>query len=99
MKRKFFIVFFVILLLNAFIYVVNASEIKFSDVPDNHWAITSIEHLYDKGTLSGYKDGTFKPNNMITRAEAAKILMSTFRNSEVSDYATIDVANDVPKSH
>lgn len=99
MKRKFLIVFFVILLLNSFIYVVNASEINFSDVSNNHWARTSIENLNNRGTISGYKDGTFKPDKLITRAEATKILMTMFRNSIVCDHAIVDAANDVPKSH
>lgn len=99
MKKNFFIIFMAILLINSFIYVVNASDIKFSDVPDNHWAKTSIEHLNSRGTLSGYEDGTFKPDNKITRAEAAKILMTTFKSSSLDSYSLKTATIDVPESH
>lgn len=34
-----------------------------------HWAQNTINKWVDKGDISGYPDGTFRPNNMITRAE------------------------------
>ena len=33
-----------------------------------HWSDVTIGKLVDFGVISGYKDGTFKPNNTITRA-------------------------------
>ncbi|WP_422485344.1 GLUG motif-containing protein [Gudongella sp. DL1XJH-153] len=41
---------------------------SFTDV-DNHWAKTDIEEWTEKDLISGYGDGTFKPNDNITRAE------------------------------
>ncbi len=35
---------------------------------------TAIQYLYDNGVISGYPDGTFKPNNTLNRAELLKIL-------------------------
>ncbi len=45
-------------------------------LPDinNHWAQTYIEHLLGLNLISGFPDGTFKPNQTITRAQAASIL-------------------------
>ena len=49
---------------------------KFKDV-GGHWAEKEIMFLAEKGWISGYSDGTYKPNNPLTRAHAAKI-MSNF---------------------
>ena len=49
-------------------------ETGFSDVDENHWAyrfISLAEHL---GWISGYPDGTFRPDQTITRAEAMSLV-------------------------
>jgi basic membrane protein A len=46
-----------------------------SDI-SGHWAEQTILKLVEKNYISGYPDGTFKPNNTITRAEFVKILTS-----------------------
>lgn len=46
----------------------------FSDLPNTNWAKTHIMSAVNLGIISGYKDGTFKPNNPITRAELSAIL-------------------------
>jgi hypothetical protein len=46
---------------------------SFSDVTASYWAFDVIGELSSKGILAGYPDGTFKPDNKITRAEFAKI--------------------------
>jgi len=51
-----------------------AKGAAFSDLPENPEFKESIKVLYDKGIINGYKDGTFKPNNTVTRAEFAKML-------------------------
>ena len=38
------------------------------------WARPYIGALYNKGFVSGYQDGTYRPENNLTRGEAAKIL-------------------------
>lgn len=40
----------------------------------NHWAKASIDLLISKGLLTGYEDGTFRPNAGLTRAEAIKVI-------------------------
>lgn len=42
-----------------------------------HWAEAWIEDLYDKGIASGYGDGTFRPDEPVTRAEMAVFLLKT----------------------
>jgi hypothetical protein len=49
----------------------------FSDI-SSHWAKANIEYLVKKQILSGYPDGTFKPENTVKRAEFIKMLDATF---------------------
>ena len=44
-------------------------ETKFSDVPKAHWAYSYIASAAHKGWVSGYEDGTFRPDSYATRAE------------------------------
>lgn len=46
----------------------------FSDVND-HWAEPWIEQLNVEGISSGFSDGSFRPDNLVTRAEAAVFLL------------------------
>ncbi len=49
---------------------------RFSDVPRSHWAYEAIMDMAEKGIISGYKDGTFRPDAKISRAEFAKIMIA-----------------------
>lgn len=50
---------------------------SFTDIK-GHWAEDTIIKWQDKGIVSGYPDGSFKPDNPVTRAELAKILTTAF---------------------
>src|SRR5690625_3609174 len=47
---------------------------RFKDVPQNHWARTSIEKSVDAGVLVGVSESEFAPNEPVTRAQMAVIL-------------------------
>ena len=47
----------------------------FSDIPTEHWAYEGIRHLSLNSVIDGYQDGSFKPEQNVTRAEFIKILM------------------------
>ena len=49
----------------------------FSDVPIGYWAKNEIEELATLGIITGYPDGTFKPEGTITRAELTTMLLKT----------------------
>jgi hypothetical protein len=46
----------------------------FSDLPQNDEARLAIQFLYDQGIINGYTDGSFKPQEQVTRAEFTKML-------------------------
>ncbi|MCM3718495.1 S-layer homology domain-containing protein [Fictibacillus phosphorivorans] len=47
---------------------------SFSDVKKGYWAYQSIQTVLANGITGGYTDGTFRPNNPITRAEFSSML-------------------------
>ena len=49
-------------------------KVKFKDVPDDHWAASSVYDLVNMGVTQGYPDGTFRGTNNITRFETAMFL-------------------------
>ncbi len=46
---------------------------KFTDIA-SHWAKNEIGIAANKGWINGYPDGTFRPNQYITRAEAMTLV-------------------------
>ena len=48
---------------------------QFSDVPQEYWAKDPIEYLATLGIMTGYPDDTFKPEQSLTRAELAALLI------------------------
>lgn len=51
---------------------------SFKDVSNKHQYSPYIEALVKEGIIDGYADGTFKPQNTLTRAQMAKILVKGF---------------------
>ena len=47
--------------------------LAYPDVSPNHWAAKEIEILTEKGVIVGYPDGTFQPDENVTRAEFASM--------------------------
>lgn len=46
----------------------------YTDVDGMFWAYDAIEYAKERKYFSGYADGSFLPNNTITRAEASKVI-------------------------
>lgn len=56
-------------------YTLINNEASFSDVADNYWAKADIEKMASRLVVSGKEDGTFSPDETITRAELAEVLV------------------------
>ena len=52
---------------------IQASYAFFSDMTENHWAYKQIKDLSEQSIVIGYPDGTFKPDDNVTRAEFASM--------------------------
>lgn len=51
-----------------------ATNDLFSDVPADHWAYEAVNQLSRDGIITGYEDGTFKGDLIVTRYEMAQIV-------------------------
>ena len=54
------------------------SQQTFSDVPTSQPFWLFVERAYLHGVISGYADGTFRPNNGVTRGQTSKFIANAF---------------------
>ncbi|PDO09173.1 MAG: hypothetical protein BLM47_14090 [Candidatus Reconcilbacillus cellulovorans] len=52
-----------------------AGEVGFSDVDSSAWYADEIRTAYQAGLIEGYEDGTFRPNQSISREELAALVI------------------------
>ena len=69
--------------------------ISFSDVPESHPNFRAITALAGAGIIQGYEDGTFKPEKLVNRAEALKIILLS-AGKEVDKGLYVTGYSDVP---
>ncbi|MBP1963780.1 S-layer homology domain-containing protein [Paenibacillus aceris] len=74
-----------------------AIPVAFSDTK-GHWAEKSIIELVQKGSINGYPDGTFKPNENITRAEFVSMIVKAFNLKEQVGKVFADTSSHWAKS-
>ena len=69
-------------------------DTAFTDVPASHPQYKAIEFLRGEGIISGYPDGSFKPAQVVNRAEALKIILGAKKTviQEVTGESFSDVA-------
>lgn len=80
-------------------YSINANlesseSLTFYDI-SNHWSRAVVEALAEKGIVSGFEDNSFRPENKVTRAEFAKLIVKTFKldEAEVQDFKDVSVTD------
>ena len=61
----------------------------FSDVKASDWFSTCVETAKTSNLIAGYPDGTFRPNNAITRAEACTIVNRTLGRKPAKNHLNI----------
>lgn len=69
----------------------------FKDVPRGRWYTPYVLKAYEEGWISGYPDGTFKPNKTLSRAEAIALAVK-FDGLELPAYVSRPPFPDVPLS-
>lgn len=68
--------------------IINVPDVKFTDVPKSSKYYGAIAALSEAGIINGYPDGTFKPENTLTRSQIAKILTLGFDLNVSKNIAT-----------
>src|SRR4051794_17641306 len=71
-RNKIFVSFFVTFILIFLSSHSGNAAVSLSDIPEQY--APEINYLLDQGVISGYPDRTFKPNNNVTREEAATMI-------------------------
>jgi S-layer homology domain len=71
------------------------AAVAFPDVPSDYWAYPFITELSERGILAGTEDGTFQPDQPLTRAEYAALLQKLNNPERVSSLAF----NDIPANY
>lgn len=64
----------------------------YSDVPDTAWYAAAVSTLSKMGVISGYPDGTFRPNAPITRAEFAAMIARFDETAKSADTPFTDIS-------
>lgn len=67
----------------------------FRDIPAGSPAAEAAEYLRSVGILSGYPDGTFRPDQKVNRAEAIKIIIAPLLKQEALDQLTSTPFSDI----
>ena len=72
---------------------------RFTDT-EGHWAEVYINRAAEVGWINGYTDGSFKPDQAITRAEAVTLVNNVLGRAPHADYMLDDMVTwpDNPKS-
>ncbi|WP_041274695.1 S-layer homology domain-containing protein [Desulforamulus reducens] len=74
-----------------------AAPSTFADVNSGHWAAPSIEAAASAGLLSGYPDGTFRPNQVLTRAEGVTLFLRLSKQPDPQ--VALPVLEDIGPNH
>ncbi len=70
------------------------TQVAFTDVPNNYWAQTFIQELASRNIIKGFPDGSFRPNDPVTRAQFAALLSQAMNKPVIRSSATFtDVAS------
>lgn len=81
----------------TFIWTLTSSNaLAFSDT-QAHWASTCIDQLAARNRVSGYPDGSFRPQTTVTRTEFAILMLNSFSSVEPTRRAP--TFRDVPSSY
>lgn len=80
---------FIVMLMNQLKHFNQEGKLAFTDKQKiGDWAIPAIARAVDAGIINGYADGSFRPNEAITRAEMAAILSRALQLTEAETSAT-----------
>ncbi|MEA5624288.1 fasciclin domain-containing protein [Nostoc sp. UHCC 0251] len=76
-----------------------ASTVNLSDVSSDYWARPFIQVLADNNVITGFPDGSFRPNQAVTRAEFAALIQKAFPNQNRVRQSNAGGFSDVPAGY
>ena len=75
------------------------STVNLSDVSSDYWARPFIQALAENNVISGFPDGTYRPNQPVTRAEFAALIQKAFGNQNRVRQLSAGGFSDVPANY
>jgi uncharacterized surface protein with fasciclin (FAS1) repeats len=75
------------------------STVNLSDVSSDYWARPFIQALADNNVIAGFPDGSFRPNQAVTRAEFAALIQKAFPNQNRVRQLSAGGFRDVPSGY
>lgn len=88
-----------IFILAMFVTTQQSHAASFSDVPEDHENYDAITDLESMHIIQGYPDGLFHPDQIVSRAEALKIITSDNQYNHGFNDPLPSLYSDVPSSH
>lgn len=76
-----------------------AAEERFTDLQHSKWAEDSIQYMAKRGTVAGYGNGIFKPEGLVTRAQAVTFLVRELYPEQLQQAAKGTAYSDVPATY
>lgn len=73
-----------------------AQSARFNDVSSSYWAQPFVEALANRGVITGFPDGSFRPNDPVSRAQFAAMVDKAFT---VSSQRSPQNFSDVPSNY
>ncbi|WP_293150209.1 MULTISPECIES: S-layer homology domain-containing protein [unclassified Microcoleus] len=71
-------------------------DMELPDVPKSYWAYSAIQTALKTGTMSGYRDGMFFPNQRVTRAESLAIFAQAYGVFQFPDATVAEILARYP---
>ncbi|GET41559.1 S-layer homology domain-containing protein [Microseira wollei] len=79
--------------------VAQQAESTFPDVPPDYWARPFIQSLAEKGIITGYPDGTFRPRQAVDQDEFSAMIRQAFERARIRNIPSGSYFNDVPQGY
>ena len=70
------------------------NNITFSDIKESDWYYENIKILAEAGIINGYSDGSFKPNNNLTKVEAVTMIIRALGRDSDHSNCNLDKNNN-----
>ena len=97
MRRPTLVIAVAVLLVSVGVAVGAATVQRFTDVPEDHWAVGYMEWADDAGIITANTDGAFRPGEKVSRAQLASYLYKFERYLDRFDSLTIADLSDFYK--
>ena len=69
------------------------TQVAFKDIPSDYWAESFIKELAARNIIKGFPDGSFRPNDPVTRAQFASMLNQAINKAPIRSATTF---KDIP---